>query len=367
LTVNTGASTVKLALAVIGDGRVDVVERVTREIAPGAPRIAGLSEAFSAVGARGARLDAVGHRVVHGGPWFRAPVRVDARVEKRLAALAPLAPLHTPPALEGLRAAREAFPDRPQVAVFDTAFHAGRPASSMYYALPSELAEAEGLRRYGFHGIAHAALVRSLAEAEGTPDEEIRAVTLQLGAGCSACAVERGRSIETSMGFTPLEGLVMATRPGDVDAGVILHLLRSGRGPAEIEDLLNHRSGLLGLAGSADMRRVLAAETAGDERAALAVSLFVRRIVATVGAYLTLLSGRGAVVFGGGVGARSGEIRRRVAEGLRAWDVALDPARNASGAPGRISADGNRPVYTFETDEEREIARATARLLEDES
>jgi len=364
-TLNAGASTVKAALVEVSGDRAALLTRALRELPEDGDRAEALAGALADLAARPGDVAAVGHRVVHGGSFFREPVRIDAGVEERLAALVPLAPLHLPPALEGIRIARGAFPGRPQVAIFDTAFHAGRPAESRLYALPRELADSLGLYRYGFHGIAHAALVESLAEALGTHASQVTAVTLQLGAGCSACAVEGGRSLETSMGFTPLEGLVMATRSGDLDPGAVLHLLRQGYAPEAVEELLTRRSGLLGLAGSPDLRRVLAAEARGDERAALAVALFVRRVVATVGAYWTLLSGLGALVFGGGIGTHSAEIRRRVAAGLRAWGVALDPDRNATGGPGLLSAPGSRPVHVFETDEERQIARSAARLLEE--
>ncbi|HEY5656207.1 MAG TPA: acetate kinase, partial [Myxococcota bacterium] len=198
----------------------------------------------------------------------------------------------------------------------------------------------------------------------GRSPREVTAVTLQLGAGCSACAVAAGRSIETSMGFSPLEGLPMATRSGDVDPSVVLELLEQGRSADEVRELLTRQSGFAGLAGEADLRRVLAAEAAGSEPARVAVALFVRRSVATVGAYLTLLGGRGALVFGGGIGTHSADIRRRMAAGLAAWDVALDPQRNDTpGIRGRISAPSARPVYVFETDEERLIARSTYALL----
>jgi acetate kinase len=364
-TLNAGTSTLKVAIVEVDASRSVVRTRRVQDFDPEGDREAGCREALGSLGEEAATIDAVGHRLVHGGSEFRDPVRLDASVEARLEALVPLAPLHLPPALDCVRAARRAFPALPQVAVFDTAFHARRSEASRRYALPPEVADALGLWRYGFHGIAHASLVESLAAAEGIEAHAANAVSLQLGAGCSACAVEDGVSIETSMGFTPLEGLVMATRSGDLDPAIVLHLLRHGYAPDEVEVLLTRRSGLLGLAGSADLRVVLAAEAGGDSRAALAVALFVRRIVATVGAYLTLLRGHGAVVFGGGIGSHSAEIRRRVAEGLTAWDVELDAQRNASGEPGRISTPGSRAVWVFRTDEESLIARAAARALEE--
>jgi acetate kinase len=362
--LNAGSATVKAAFVEVDARGARVLGRGAREVAAEGERERAFRDALAEAGALSGAVDAVGHRVVHGGRTFSAPVRVDAEVERAIDDLARLAPQHNPPALEGIRLARELFPDRPAVAVFDTAFHAGRAPESQRYALPWELSDALGLARYGFHGLAHASLVESLAEAEGRPEADVTAVTLQLGAGCSACAVESGRSVETSMGFSPLEGLPMATRPGDVDPSAVLELLDRGRSPQEVRDLLTRESGLKGLAGDADLRRVLAAEAAGSERARVAVALFVRRIVATVGGYLTLLGGRGAVVFGGGIGTHSADIRRRVARGLEAWQVALDLDRNdRAGARGLVSRPGTRPVYVFETDEERRIARSAYELL----
>ena len=233
----------------------------------------------------------------------------------------------------------------------------------MRYPLPREVVEPLGIVRYGFHGIAHASLVDVLAATQNTASRDVDAVTLQLGAGCSVCAIRAGRSIETSMGFSPLGGLPMATRPGDLDPGVVLELLRSGRSHAEVEELLTRRSGLKGMAGSADLRDILQAESRGDEDARLAVEMLVHRIVCLVGAYLTLLDGHGAIVFGGGIGRHSDELRRRVAARLGAWNVELDPTRNADGSPGLISTPSSRPVHVFDTDEETAIARSAVHLL----
>ena len=306
---------------------------------------------------------AIGHRVVHGGDAFTETVRIDGAVEERIRELVALAPLHNARALEAIRAARLRLPETPSFAIFDTAFHADRSRASMVYALPQETARALKLRRYGFHGIAHAALIGSLAAAEGRDLRGVAAVTLQLGSGCSACAVREGRSIETSMGYTPLEGLVMATRCGSIDAAIVLQMLRAGHAADEIDAQLNRQSGLLALSGSKDMRDILAAEKQGDDRARLAIEVFVHRIVLTVGAYFTLLEGRGPLVFGGGIGTHSPEIRARIAAGLRAWDVDLDPELNTRNALGRISVPGARAVYVFRTNEEHLIARELARLL----
>jgi acetate kinase len=364
--LNAGSATVKAALVEVNGTATTVRWRMSRALDPAGDAVASFTTLLEELGRLEVEIDAVGHRVVHGGNRFAAPVSIDASVEEAIASLAPLAPLHNPVALAGIRTARERFAGRPMIAVFDTAFHAGRAPESVRFPLPWDLAEKLGLFRYGFHGIAHASLLESVARTQGVGEEATWAVTLQLGAGCSACAIASGRAIETSMGFSPLGGLPMATRPGDLDPGVLLELLRRGHDAAELENLLTRRSGWLGMTGSADMRDVLAAEAGGDERARVAVALFVRRIVSVVGAYFTLLAGRGDLVFGGGIGTHSAEIRRRVAQGLKAWDVELAPERNRSGSFGLISAERSRRVYVFETDEESRIARCTARLIEDE-
>jgi acetate kinase len=360
--VNVGSATTKAALVQVDEDSARVRKRTSCTLGLGDPAKESLTEVLEKLGDRDS-VDAVAHRVVHGGRQFREPVRVDASVEEAIESLAGLAPLHNPLALEGMRAARAYFPERPMVAVFDTAFHSQRAPESLRYPLPLDVCEDADLVRYGFHGLAHASLTESLAQAVESDVGKVTAVTLQLGAGCSACAVEGGRSIETSMGFSPLGGLPMATRSGDLDPAVVLELFRRGWKLEELEDLLSRRSGLLAMGGSADMRELLRSEAAGGERASVALRLFVHRIVALVGAYLTLLRGRGALVFGGGIGTNSPDIRSRIAAGLTCWDIELDPARNASGAPGQISTPRSRPVYVFETNEERLIARSAYRVL----
>jgi acetate kinase len=359
--LNTGSSSVKAALFDLAGEEPEALERIVRPVeSPEAvPRVvrdalAGLERS----------PDALGHRLVHGGRQFLAPTLLSGHVEETLESLVPLAPLHLGPALAAIREARRIYPRVPAVAVFDTTFHAGRPPDSMHYALPRELTRRFGFRRYGFHGLAHRSLAEQLAAGEGLDRGAVSAVTLQLGAGCSACAVRDGRSIETSMGHTPLEGLVMTTRSGDVDPAIVIELARAGLSPDRIERELTQRSGVLGLAGRGDMRDVVTAAAAGDAAARLALEVFCRRIVLTVGGYFTLLGGAAPLVFGGGIGANSPEIRAQVAGGLAAWNMALDPERNGSATPGRISADGTTPVYAFETDEERVIARAVATFLE---
>lgn len=360
LVVNTGSSTVKLAALDVDEQDVREVQRFEADWSAGDDPASAVREALHGLENR---PDAFGHRVVHGGADFFEPVTLTAAVEDRLEALVPLAPLHNAPALAAIRSVREEYADVPSVAVFDTAFHARRPDVSTRYALSRELADRFGFRRYGFHGIAHQSLIEALARAQARPVSDIDAVTLQLGAGCSACAVRAGRSIETSMGYTPLEGLVMSTRSGDVDPGVVLHLVRSGMDADRIEHELTRRSGLHGLCGLGDMREILAAVSGGDDAARLALELFCHRIVLTVGAYFTLLGGTGALVFGGGIGTNSPDVRARILAGLGAWDIELDDARNGRDRPGRISTDRSRPVYALETDEESVIARAVVRHL----
>lgn len=362
VTVNTGAHTVKAALADVEAGSAHLLAHHVEPRPASGGCSAEVLRAIRAVAPDAADIEAVGHRVVHGGP-FHESILIDDRIEKALETFARFARRHNIAALDGIAAAGEVFPGRPMVAVFDTSFHARRPPESMRYALPADVVERLGLVRYGFHGLAHASLVRALAQATAVEPTRVTAVTLQLGAGCSACAVEGGRSIETSMGFTPLEGLVMTTRCGDLDPGAVLHLVDQGYEPEDAWSLLGDRSGLLALGGSASVPELLARESAGDVGAGLALRIFVRRIAMTVGAYLTLLDGRGAIVFGGGIGTNSAAIRARVAAALEAWDVRLEGSRNEAGTPGAIFAPGSRPVWVFATDEEREIAEETARVL----
>ena len=307
--------------------------------------------------------DAVGHRVVHGGPELREPVRLDARSLAAIEEATRLAPLHNAPALAAIEATRAAFGDGvPQVATFDTAFHRSMPPRAARYAIDPELADRHALYRYGFHGLAHGSMAQRAAELLGRPLEELRLITLQLGSGCSACAIEGGRSVDTSMGLTPLEGLVMGTRSGDVDPSLPAALAApEGITVDEALALLNRRSGLLGVSGrSADVRELLAAEAAGDERAALALEMFCYRVRKQVGGYLAALEGCDAIVFGGGIGEHQPEVRRRILAGL-AWAGAhLDAARNASarGGDAFVSADGSAiAALVVAVDEEVMIAR----------
>jgi acetate kinase len=313
-------------------------------------------------------VQAVGHRVVHGGDRFVSPVLVDDAVLSVLEGLDELAPLHNPAAVEGIRAAMESFgPDVPMVAVFDTAFHATLPEYAYTYALPHEMAQSNRVRRYGFHGTAHEYMLKRYAQNAGISPQEATIITLQLGNGCSATAIRNGRSVDTSMGFTPLEGLVMGTRSGDIDPGIMGYLARKeGISGEEVERLLNETSGLLGISGrSGDMRDLLSA-AGHDPRAQLAIEVFCYRIRKYIGSYLAVLGGADVVVFGGGIGENAPSIRARICEGLGWCGLRLDPGRNAAtvGAERRISEDGAAiAAYVVAVDEAPLIAEHTARCL----
>jgi acetate kinase len=320
------------------------------------------------------KVEAVGHRVVHGGDRFVKSTMITEQVEAGIDALSELAPLHNPSCLAGIRGARAAFgPTLPMVAVFDTAFHQTMPEVARQYAIPVELAERHRIRRYGFHGIAHASLADGYAAVTGIPLEEARLITLQLGNGCSVAAIAQGRSVETSMGFTPLEGLVMGTRSGDVDASIVGYLSdREKVEAAEVERWLNERSGLLGLSGrSNDMRELLrAAEQEQDKRAEFAIDLFCYRVRKYLGSYLAVLGGADAIVFGGGIGENAPEIRDRICKKMEWCGLRLDHDFNRAAiglAPGRaakITVDGSRlAAYVVAADEETWIARETVQCV----
>jgi acetate kinase len=320
------------------------------------------------------KIEAVGHRVVHGGDQYVESTLITEQVEAGIDALSELAPLHNPSCLAGIRGARTALGQMlPMVAVFDTAFHQTMPQVARQYALPAELAERHRIRRYGFHGIAHASLANGYAAHTGNPLKQARLITLQLGNGCSVAAIAQGRSVETSMGFTPLEGLVMGTRSGDVDASIVSYLSeREKVEPSEVERWLNERSGLLGLSGrSNDMRELLRlAEQERDKRTEFAIDLFCYRVRKYIGAYLAVLEGADAVVFGGGIGENAPEVRERICRNMTWCGMELnrDFNRAAVGlAPAhatKISTDGSRlEAYVVAADEESWIARETVRCV----
>jgi len=266
-------------------------------------------------------IDAVGHRVVHGGERFSGPVRLDDAAVAAIEALTDLAPLHQPLAVATIRAVRRLLPETPQIAAFDTAFHASLPEAARRYPVPDSWAAA-GIRRYGFHGLSVEWSVRRASDLLGRAAETLSLVVAHLGGGCSVTAVDRGRSVDTSMGMTPLEGLMMGTRAGSIDPGILFHLLRHGRSAADLEADLDHRSGLAGVAGTADMEQLLAAEAAGEERARLAIDMFVRRAAAGIAAAGTNLDRVDAIVFTGGIGEHATSVRERICARLHDVDLA---------------------------------------------
>jgi acetate kinase len=361
LVVNAGSSSLKLRVLDPDDRLV-----ASRDLGPlrGPADEAALAAAIDAFG----RVDAVGHRVVHGGRLFTAPVRLDPGVEARLRTLVDLAPLHLPASLAAVAAVRAILPDVPAVACFDTAFHATIPAAAATYALPVEWRKRWDLRRYGFHGLSHAYAARRAAELVGRPLETLRIVTCHLGAGSSLAAVAGGRSVDTTMGFTPLEGLVMATRSGSVDPGLVLWLLEHvGMPPAEMAMALDHRSGLLGLAGTADMREVLAGVDAGRDDARLALDVFLHRLRAGIAAMTAALGGLDVLVFTGGIGERAPQVRALATEGLAFLGLGVDRDRNDAAVPPPDAeigaADAPVRILVVEAREDLEIARQVRAVL----
>ncbi|MGN6426172.1 MAG: acetate/propionate family kinase [Leifsonia sp.] len=312
-------------------------------------------------------LAAVGHRVVHGGKRFFEPTIVTPLVEINIEDLSDLAPLHNPANLEGIRAAKKAFPDVEHVAVFDTAFHQTLDPAAYTYAIDAALAEKHRVRRYGFHGTSHKYVSGVVAEVLGRPLGELKQIVLHLGNGASACAVDGGRSVDTSMGMTPLEGLVMGTRSGDIDPAVLVHLARrAGLGIDELDELLNRRSGLLGLTGTGDMRDVRHAAESGDAQARLAIDVVVHRLKHYIGAYTALLGGLDALTFTAGVGENNPWLRAEVCAGLEVLGIRIDPERNerSGDEPRIVSTDDSRvAVLVVPTNEELEIARQSLQAV----
>jgi acetate kinase len=314
-------------------------------------------------------LVGVGHRVVQGADQFSAPTLVTDEVVDVIESLIPLAPLHNPAAVAGLRSATAAYPDIPHVAIFDTAFHSTMPASAYTYAIDQEVAKAQRIRRYGFHGTSHQYVTEKAAEVLGKRVSEVDLVTLHLGNGASTCAVRGGKSVDTSMGLTPLEGLVMGTRSGDLDPAIVFHLITTaGMTAAEVDTMLNKRSGLLGLCGQNDMRQVHALAEAGNADAELALQVYAHRIRKYLGAHLVTLGRADAIVFTAGVGENDPDVRRRVVAGLEMIGVAIDARRNEATRGGSKPVDlsfKGAPirVLVVPTNEELEIARQTVSAI----
>jgi acetate kinase len=331
-------------------------------------RVAGMADALKSVFQQidSASVDAVGHRVVHGGDRFHESVIIDAEVEKQIEELSILAPLHNPHNLEGFRAAREYLPRVPQVAVFDTAFHHTLPPRAYMYGLPYEYLTEKKIRRYGFHGISHRYVSWRFAQIHGKKRSDYRMITCHLGNGCSVCAISHGQSIDTSMGFTPLEGLIMGTRSGDVDAGAILHLItHKSQDPALLLHVLNDASGLKGISGvSNDMRDLLREAGEGNDRAELAIEAFCYRVRKYIGMYLAAMDGADVLIFTGGIGENAAAIRARICEGLGSLGIAVDAEANERDSrDAREIGRSKIPVWVVPTDEELLIARDTLRCI----
>ncbi|MET9966357.1 acetate kinase [Streptomyces sp. NPDC006356] len=393
LVLNSGSSSVKYQLLDMrGGGRLamGLVERIgeetsrlrhtplagggeTREwTAPVADHDAALKAVSAELAKDGLGLDspelaAIGHRVVHGGKRFTEPTVIDDAVLAEIERLIPVAPLHNPANLTGIRTAQALRPDLPQVAVFDTAFHTTMPESAARYAIDVETADAHRIRRYGFHGTSHAYVSRATAELLGRAPEDVNVIVLHLGNGASASAVRGGRCVDTSMGLTPLEGLVMGTRSGDTDPAVIFHLARvGGMSIAEIDTLLNKKSGLIGLCGDNDMREIRRRIDEGDERAQLAFDIYIHRLKKYIGAYYAVLGRVDAIAFTAGVGENAAAVREAAVAGLEQLGLAVDAELNAVRADGPrlISPAGTRvAVAVVPTDEELEIATQTYALV----
>ncbi|MFJ6747370.1 MULTISPECIES: acetate kinase [unclassified Streptomyces] len=396
LVLNSGSSSVKYQLLDMTDGSrlaVGLVERIGEETSrlvhtplasdgakretegPIADHAAALKAVAAELAADGLGLDspelaAIGHRVVHGGLKFSAPTVIDDAVLKEIERLVPVAPLHNPANLTGIRTAQALRPDLPQVAVFDTAFHTTMPEHAARYAIDVETADAHRIRRYGFHGTSHAYVSRKTAQLLGKDPSEVNVIVLHLGNGASASAVAGGRCVDTSMGLTPLEGLVMGTRSGDIDPAVTFHLQRvAGMSTDEIDELLNKKSGLIGLCGDNDMREIRRRIDAGGEdgaRAKLAFDIYIHRLKKYIGAYSAVLGRVDAVAFTAGVGENAAPVREAAIAGLEEMGMAVDADLNAvrGDAPRLISPEYARvAVAVVPTDEELEIASQTYALV----
>jgi acetate kinase len=376
LVLNTGSSSVKYQLFDMSDRSVaaaGLVERIGEGDVP--DHKAGIQLALDGIRDRGVNLDdielaGVGHRVVHGGNEFREPVLIDDDVVATIHQLIPLAPLHNPANLTGIEVAREVLPDVPQVAVFDTAFHATLPPHAYTYALPTDLAERLMIRRYGFHGTSHDYVSRCAAQLLDRPLEGLRMIVLHLGNGASAAAIDRGRSVDTTMGLTPLQGLVMGTRSGDIDPAVVFHMHRVGElSYDEIDTVLNRMSGLKGLCGDNDLREVTRRADSGDDAARLALDVYCYRIKLYIGAYFAALGSLDAVVFTAGVGENSPRVRAQSLRGLDRLGVTVDQQRNEERSRDArvVSPDGaDVAVLVVPTNEELEIANQTLAVVRSE-
>jgi acetate kinase len=368
LVINSGSSSVKYAV-VDPDSGTMAVDGIVERIGEGevADHAAAMRVVFDALADHMADLVAVGHRVVHGGPDLYEPTLVDDALIAQLEELAPLAPLHNPPAVLGIEVAREALPNLPHIAVFDTAFFHDLPAAAATYAIDRDIAAQWHIRRYGFHGTSHQYVSEQAAAFLDAPLDSLNQIVLHLGNGASASAIACGKPVDTSMGLTPLEGLVMGTRSGDIDAGVFAYLSRTaGMSVADIEAMLNKRSGVFGISGEIDFRIIHKSIESGDAAAQLAYDVYIHRLRKYIGAYMAILGTTDVITFTAGVGENDAAVRRDALAGLTSLGIELDEQRNTSPQRGarRISADGSpTTVLVIPTDEELAIARACSAMV----
>jgi acetate kinase len=369
LVINSGSSSLKYQVRDTANGELlakGIIDRIGEDAVPDhGAALEELSRRLPEV-LGGRSIDAVGHRVVHGGERFSEPVLINNEIVRSIERLSPLAPLHNPASARGIRAVHDKWPRIPQVAVFDTAFHRTLPEQAWRYALPNSLYRRYGIRRYGFHGTSYGYVAPAAARFLGIEPGEFNAVIAHLGNGASAAAIQGGRSIDTSMGFTPLEGLVMGTRSGDVDPSILVFLLREGYGADTLDDLLNRESGLLALGGASDMRTLVEAAAGGDEAADVALNVASYRLAKYIGAYHVAVGGAQALVFTAGIGENAWEFRELTVNRLGALGIALDPEANkerASSARLISTKDSAIPVLVVPTDEEEAIAEATAETV----
>ena len=372
LVLNAGSSSIKYELFDMAE-QVSLVSASIERIGEAGSGVDDHEVAFELIATELAsivnrrELAAVGHRVVHGGDTFVEPTRIDDAVVEQIRELFPLAPLHNPANVDGIDAGRRQFPNAAHVAVFDTAFHAGLPDIARRYAIPASIEQDFGVRRYGFHGTSYRFVTTRAAELLGKPVGDTNIIALHLGNGASACAIENGRSVDTSMGFTPLEGLVMGTRSGNIDPAAVFHLVReAGMSIDDIDTLLNRDSGLKALCGDSDMRSILERLASGDSAAEKAVDLFVHRIRQTIGAYYAILPRTDALVFTAGIGEHRPEIRTRVCAGLEHLGIRIDEAaNNGLGASDGFIDTGSAGVrvIVIRTNEALEIARQCQTVL----
>lgn len=379
LVINSGSSSLKYQLRELHDDGTDTDNPVQasgliERIGVSGSGVSNHTQALDVVAREldevldGRRIDAAGHRVVHGGERFKKPELVDPEVIRAIDRLAPLAPLHNPPATEGLRAIRDKWPDMPQVVIFDTSFHQTMPPEAWRYAIPDKWYTEHGIRRYGFHGTSHDLVTGKTAHLLGIDRSEFNGIILHLGNGASATAIRRGKSVDTSMGYTPLAGLVMGTRSGDVDPSIITHLITShGYDANQTDRILNHESGLLGLTGHADMRQVLESAEAGHRESRMALDVASYRLAKYIGGYHVAVDGAQAIAFTAGIGENSAPFRARVLDRLGVLGVRYDHELNMSRSnePRVISTDTSTvAVVVVPTDEEMAIAQQTFQLVE---